>query len=308
MNGRRQWRSQEGKNREKSWSLAGTAAIPALALISCVSFLLLLVSPLQAQELPTNTPDAQGIIYVEVQPDDSLWAIAARAGLTIPQLLELNELDESVVLRPGDLLQVARVTPPPTATSDIPTATLPPPSATPTIARPRTAVCMLAYNDADKDGILDEGENYRSNVAFTIYNEQEVVANYVSDGLSEPFCLEDLLPGIYHVTRSITKKETLTSAGDWAITLSEGSVLNLAFGSYDADPQVTDPTPDADQQLRTRLALTPQATPTLPAQAAAEANRGASLMLGLAIAAFVLLAGMAVLTFVIAYRRRTNTE
>ena len=47
----------------------------------------------QAQETPTSTPDAEGNIYVIVQPNDSLWSIAARAGISLPELLELNGID-----------------------------------------------------------------------------------------------------------------------------------------------------------------------------------------------------------------------
>ncbi|MFN2162606.1 MAG: LysM peptidoglycan-binding domain-containing protein [Candidatus Promineifilaceae bacterium] len=263
-------------------------------------------SPLQAQDNPTTTPDAEGYIYVEVWPDDSLWAIAARAGLTIPELLELNDLDESVVLQPGDKLIVARVTPPATATSDIPTPTPLPPSATPTIERPRTALCIIAYNDANRDAQMGAGEMSRANVAFTIYNELEVVANYVTDGINEPFCLEDLSPGEYHVTRSKTQLETLTTEGDWALTLTEGSVLHLAFGSYEDNSQVLNPTLNADEQLRTRIALTPQATPTAVVENQSASVRTISLMVGLVIATFVLLAGLAVLTFIFVKRRQED--
>jgi hypothetical protein len=272
---------------------------------SILLFLFLsLISPAGAQDNPTNTPDAQGLITVEVQPEDSLWSIAARAGISIPELLALNDLDETVVLQPGDTLIIARVTPPATATSDIPTPTMLPPTPSPVPAKPRTAICFLAFVDMDRNGKLDEGEALRPNVAFTIYNEQAVVANYVTDGLAEPHCLEDLTPGVYHVTRSLSNDEVLTTEGDWALTLSEGSVLNLAFGSYNESPQALEPTPDPDQQLRTRLASTPEATPTPLPETENIAGRRTSLMVGLAIALFALLAGLAVLTFIFVKRQQ----
>ena len=278
------------------------ASLPAP--LAVLMLLLLLVPLADAQDNPTSTPDADGIITVEVQPDDSLWAIAARAGIAIPELLALNDLDDSVVLQPGDRLIVARVTPPPTATSDIPTPTKQPPTPSPTAVKPRTAVCILAYIDLNQDGHLDEGEALRPNVAFTVYNEQEVVANYVSDGLAEPHCLENLTPGVYHVTRSMTRDEVLTTEGDWALTLSEGSVLNLAFGSYNESVQGLEPTPDPDEQLRTRLALTPEATPTVAPEPKNNLGGRTSLMVGLAIALFALLAGLAVLTYLFVKRRQ----
>ena len=281
------------------WGLVVAAAVLATLLL-----FLFLSAPVKAQEMPTSTPDADGIITIEVQPDDSLWAIAARAGITIPELLDLNGFTESVVLQPGDRLVIARVTPLPTATSDIPTPTMAPPSPSPTAIKLRTAICILAYNDLNRDGKLGEGEAMRSNVAFTVYNEQEVVANYVTSGIGEPYCLEDLAPGVYHVTRSLTKDEVLTTEGDWALTLSEGSVLNLAFGSYDQNPQALEPTPDPDQQLQTRLALTPEATPTATPSAGIVPTPRTSLMIALAVALISLLAGLAVLTFLLVKRRQ----
>lgn len=284
-------------------TLVGLSAL----LLGALALLLAAPSGSVAQAGPTNTPDAEGNIRVVVRPDDSLWSIAARAGLTIPELLALNGLAEDVVLRPGDTLIVSVGPPPATPTSDVPTATLPPPTATATIARPRTAVCFLAYEDQDRDGSRDAGEPLRSDVAFTVFNEQAVVSNYVTDGVSEPYCLEGLEPGVYHVTRSLLRNETLTTEGDWALNLAEGSVLNLAFGSYRADPAAAQPTPNPEQQLQTRMALQPATTPT---PAAERANAAAAGGLGplLALASFVLLLSGAVLTLLFASRRKARDQ
>ena len=61
---------------------------------------------------PTATPNAEGIIYAEVQAGDSKWALAARAGLTIDEILEMNDMSAGDVLRPGDLLIVGSGDPP----------------------------------------------------------------------------------------------------------------------------------------------------------------------------------------------------
>jgi hypothetical protein len=259
-----------------------------------------------AQDAPTSTPDAEGAIRVAVQPDDSLWSIAARAGLTIPELLALNDLTEDVVLRPGDLLIVGQGAPPVTPTPAVPTATLPPPTATATVEKPRTAVCILAYDDRNRDGMYDAAESLRADVAFTVFNETAVVANYVTDGVSEPHCLEGLAPGVYHVTRSLLRDETLTTEGDWALNLAAGSVLNLAFGSYRGSSSAVAMTPDHEQQLQTRMALGPAATPTAVPPAAARQGSASRLLL-LAVAGFVLLLSTAVLTLLFASRRNERS-
>lgn len=180
------------------------------------------------------TPDETGAITVIVQPGESLWIIAARAGLTLPELLALNGLTEAAIINPGDVILIARITPPVAASPEegTPTATPPPPTPRPTEPRLEAAICLSAYNDRDQDGQQDTGEPLRPGVAFTVYNTQAVVANYITDGVSEPKCLGGLPPGEYRVTRSIAPGETLTTPGDWALNLTAGNELHQSFGSF----------------------------------------------------------------------------
>jgi hypothetical protein len=187
------------------------------------------------------TPDETGAITVIVQPGESLWIIAARAGLTLPELLAMNNLTEADVINPGDVLLIGQGIPggaTPEAGTPLagtpggsPTPTLPPPTLRPTETRAEAAICLLAFDDLNRDGIHDAGEPLRAGVAFTIYNTEAVVANYISDGVSEPKCLRGLLPGEYRVTRSIASGEVLTTSGDWALSLTAGSELRQEFGS-----------------------------------------------------------------------------
>lgn len=192
--------------------------------------------PLWAQVEPTATPDAEGVIYSQVRPDDSLWAIAARSGLTLQELLELNGLSENDLIQPGQLLVIGYGTPAPTATTDLPavtpTATRPPPTPTNTAEpAPQTGICLAAFTDTNGDGQRDAGEPLKAAVAFTIFNREAVIANYVTDGVSEPYCLEGLAAGDYQVTRSVGSGETLTGAGDRGVILVAGNVIYLEFGS-----------------------------------------------------------------------------
>lgn len=188
------------------------------------------------------TPDETGAIIVIVQPGDSMWVIAARAGISLPELLALNGLTEESIITPGDALIVGYVTPEFTAPEPItPTATLLPPTPRPTATPSEAAVCLSAFDDLDRNGIHDEGEPLRSGVAFTIYNTRAVVANYITDGRSEPKCLGGLTPGEYRITRSVVPGEILTTSGDWTLTLTAGSELRQAFGSYLGGAQTATP-------------------------------------------------------------------
>ena len=192
-----------------------------------------LFAPVYAQTDPTATPDAAGNIYIVVQANDTLWHIVGRAGITMDELLALNNITMDHLIHPGDKLIIGRVTPEPTAT--IPptvTPTLPPPTPKPTAVAPRATICLTAFMDRDQNGVYNAGEPLRRAVAFTIFNEEQVVANYITDGASEPYCLDRLTPGDYKITRSVGREETLTTAGDWTLTLRQGEQMMLDFGSF----------------------------------------------------------------------------
>ena len=254
-----------------------------------------------AQEgLPRATPNAEGIIYVEVQPNDSFWAIAARSGLRLEELLELNGLTETSIMQPGDLLIIGYGTPPATATSNIPTPTLAPPTLTPTPIIPNTTICLTAFEDSNQNSIFDAGETLRPNVAFTVYDATAVVTNYITDGVSEPYCIEGLTAGTYHVTRSVARNEILTTRGDWALTLFEGANLNQAFGSYTGIPS---PTATTFVEFAPATAV-PQ---PIPARAEQSGNNSTRILTMLLIAMFiVLLLSVAVLIFWVVRKRRNN--
>ena len=190
---------------------------------------------------PTATPNLEGVIYVEVFPDDTLTGVATRGGISLAQLLELNGLTQDSIIFPGQQLIVGFVQPTPSDTPEpitpTNTVTRPPPTATQTaVPAPRTALCLIAFDDPNRNGVYEPGEGLKSAVAFTIFNDNAVVGNLITDGQTVAHCL-DLVPGTYQVTRSARPEETLTSEGNGIIVLGRGDVVQLAFGSITATPQ-----------------------------------------------------------------------
>jgi hypothetical protein len=273
----------------------------ALLLPVCLAF----AAPLLAQETPpapatpdsaaitetpaflpppvwiSPTPDENGVIAVVVQPDESLWIIAARAGLTLPDLLALNNLTEADVIRPGDVIILAVGTPPPTAVSPemmTPTATPPPPTLRPTQPPPAATICLSAFEDSNQNGIRDPDEPATPGVAFTVFNRDVVIGNIITDGRAEPHCLPGLAPGEYYVTRSILPGEILTTEGEWALVIANNSTLTQAFGSVRAaaTPSPTAPALAAGGELP--AAAAPESVP--PAGPPATAPRSDALLWG----------------------------
>ena len=260
-------------------------------LLSC-----LFIEPLQAQEIPTATPDAEGIIYAIVQPNDSLWGIAGRHGLTLAELLSLNNLTEDALIQPGDRLIVGIVaspTPEPTATA---AATRLPPTPTQTqLPAPPTVICLVAFTDENADGQRETDEPLQAGVAFTVFTDEAVVGNYVTDGESEPYCLTDLAPGDYQITRSVGRDETLTNSGNRTVILAEGDQVILGFGGFLGATLVATAVPPT--QLPAATIGSANAT-VLPAQTAipveGENRAGRSFLIGAGILIGILLMGAAV--------------
>lgn len=211
---------------------------------------------------PTATPDAEGVIYAEVQSGDSFWSIAARHGLSLDEIYELNDAGEGDFVQEGQLLIVGYAEPSGAeegeavtetaaegesgeegegdgAESEAALAAEEEPAATPTPVPPTPTpepsggeICLKAFVDANQNGQHDAGESLKQAVAFTISDGEAVVSNYVTDGASEPYCITGLDPGNYEVTRSTTEGEVLTTSGDWSASVSNGSSQTFEFGSY----------------------------------------------------------------------------
>ena len=213
------------------------------------------------------TPPAEGAvpITVEVLPNDSLWAVAARAGISLTDLLALNGLTENAVIQPGQQLIVGYSMPEPTATEVVvPTerATLPPPPPSPTaVPPPPTGICLTAFSDINGNGIQEAAEPLKTAVAFTIFNDDVVIANYVTDGVSEPYCIDNLAEGTYHITRSLGPDEVLTTPGDRGIIVRLGAMVDLAFGSVRAGEVETAVSPDIPAAVIGETAVPPTGLP-----------------------------------------------
>ncbi len=247
---------------------------------------------------PTATPNPSGEIYAEVQAGDSLWGVASRAGISLEELLQLNGLTEDSLVHPGDLLIVGYAEPEPTTTpipiSPTPSTTRPPPTATETaVPPPRTALCLLAFADHNQNGIYEMGEQLKTAVAFTVFNNQKVAGNLISDGVTDPQCI-DLLPGSYQITRSSRPEETLTTEGNGIIILGRGDIIQLNFGSISATPSPANQPINPEQNTATP----PPITTTTTTAELPETEQSESWLIFGAIGSLLLVIGVAIAIYI----------
>lgn len=284
-------------------------------------------APAPASVGPTATPDAEGVIYAEVQSGDSFWSIAARHGISIEEIYELNNAGEGDFVQVGQKLIVgyaeenaaketeeadseaaptdeeAEATAAETEAEATATATPTPVPPTPTAEATGGEICLSAYLDENQNGQRDAGEPLKSSVAFTISNGEAVVSNYVSDGTSEPYCITGLEDGSYRVTRSTARNEVLTTPGEWAISLAGGTSQSFAFGSYvdEEAAAVADTTDSAVEDSASLSAAEVEAD----AESAQAEDGGVTRILVIAAVVVAVLLLVGVLVVVLSARRST---
>lgn len=127
----------------------------------------------QDQEIPVvdtssrpfvvSEPDEFGAIYHEVQPGQTAWTIAAKYGIQLAKLFELNNLTEDSILHPGDVLMI-RPPDPPTSTPTI-HPTIPPTAVHPTnipteahtpVQATEVSIMSETPTDHNREGVSNE--------------------------------------------------------------------------------------------------------------------------------------------------------
>lgn len=211
---------------------------------------------------PTSTPDADGNIYYIVAEGDSFWSIAARHGLSLQEIYELNNAGEGDFISVGDRLIVGQGSPAATEAEmeegeeeadaeaeASPTATATPPLPTATSPPPKGEICLKAFVDDNRNGLHDPDEPLKASVAFTIASGDEVHSNYVTTGTAEPYCITGLEPGGYQITRSTAPGEVLTTNGDWSVSLAAGTAQHFEFGSYQDEEAIAEVNSTTAQEI-----------------------------------------------------------
>ena len=211
---------------------------------------------------PTPTPRADGAVVHIVGGADSFWSLAIQYADTLGMapadaLTHIQELNgnpqfiftgqELMIVAPG-AEPAPEPTPEEAATPEGEVEATPEgeadaeATATPiavAIASDTEAaeatVCIAAYNDMDQDGMKGETEALLANVIFTISKTDGIVATYVSDGVNEPYCFEELPADTYQVQFDPPANYIATSPTNWAVSLSDGVFISADFGAREAD-------------------------------------------------------------------------
>jgi hypothetical protein len=213
------------------------------------------------------TPREDGSIVHVVGPNDSFWTIAIQyapvlgipAEQALTQIQELNGNPQFVIAGQELLIREAgnfisggtpeadaqptaaagEGTPAPETTPESEAETIvvegeplaPAAEATPTAEQSTTSVCVSTYDDMDGNGQLDAGtDTLKADVAVTLFKDGQTISTYVSDGVSNEQCFENLEPGAYQVQLYPPVNYVPTTADSWTMSVEEGTQTTVQFG------------------------------------------------------------------------------
>jgi LysM repeat protein len=263
---------------------------------------------------PTPTPRADGAVVHIVQSGDTLWTIAIRyaetMGLTpeeaLPAIRDLNNNpafiaagQELMIVPPGQVAPVEEEVPAEEAAAEeaetaVEEAT-PEPTAEPVeepvveAAATANSICVAAFNDVNGDGKRDVTEGLLADAAISLFRGGANVSTYVTDGINEPYCFQDLADDTYQVQIFPPADYVMTTTGSWAVAVSNNMSIAVEFGTrFDANASAA--VPDAGG-VDTAVAETSE-TATETAPESGSSNIGL-IVLGAAVV-LILLAGVGV--------------
>ena len=192
----------------------------------------------QPTPFPTPTPGADGRILYTVQFGDTLWRIAAVAGVPLEELRQLNNLTAEDVLLEGQVILLG-LGGPSEAPPVVPGETQPvDPAVTPGPTQIMDAgeVCVLLYADINGDALRQETEMGILGGEVSVTERLGTYSDKKPTKAGDPeldalTCFEGAPPGNYNVTMAIPEGWNETTVLTKTIELAPGDTSFLNFGA-----------------------------------------------------------------------------
>jgi len=228
-----------------------------LGLLCAVGALFLVVaepanaSTLQQSSYQTPTANADGHIIYTVQENDNCTRISLLTGVSIDQIIALNNLDADCSIVPSQQLILATVAPA-TATPEGPTPTPTQGLPTPTPFEGSGKVCVVLYEDLDGNQMRSETEFYLAGGVISINNRAGTYSEtrdtvggdpalFEEDDLA---CFKDVPEGEYNISMGIPEGYNPTTSLNYALTVSAGDSIIIDFGAQPGSQMSTEEAPN----------------------------------------------------------------
>ncbi len=188
---------------------------------------------LQPTPFPTPTPGPNGIIVYIVKEGDTLWRVAAIAGLSLEELMAMNGIQPGDFISPGMQLELGRGGPvEPTSAPASPRQTATGAEITPTPITGTGEICILLFLDRNGNSRLEEGEEPISGGQLSVVNVSGVlVGEFTTDTNIEGHCFSEMESGDYNVSAAVPVDFNPTTGLNVPVSLNPGDIKYLQFGA-----------------------------------------------------------------------------
>jgi LysM repeat protein len=208
---------------------------------------------LQLTNFPTPTPGSDGRIIYIVQEGDTLWRIAAVAGINVADLRDLNNLGADDIVYPSQQIILGQGGPAAQEATSAPAITEVSAAPTGTPVPGLGVLCVLLFEDVNGDSMRQEEEVSLSGGAINISNRDGTVSITEDTPQHDPdsdtldyFCTESLLEGDYNVSVAIPEGYNPTTSLNSPIELLAGDITYLTFGAQAGSVIISGNTPASD--------------------------------------------------------------
>ncbi len=196
-----------------------------------------------AGSIITATPQPDGSIVHTVHSGETCTGIAVTYGVSIDDILKLNNLSsckilsvgQKLIIKPAGSAAPAATAAATDATSGTQAATDSATSAATDVptdqvaANPNSVICVMVYEDKNQNGLPEPTDPKVPGVTVTVNSGASPVANYTTDGVSEPHCFDKLPPGSYTVNWSASGFQPVGDQ-NWSVTTTAGQTVSHQFG------------------------------------------------------------------------------
>jgi len=190
------------------------------------------IPPAQPTPFLTPTPGPDGIIIYIVQEGDSLWRIAAIAGITVEELMSRNGIQPGDYISSGMQLELGIGGPAePTLMPGVePTET--PIPLTPTPVFGTGEICILLFVDGNGNARLDEDEEPLEGGQVSVADVSgQLTGEYTTDQNPEGHCFLDVESGDYNVSAAVPPDHNPTTTMNLPVRLEPGDIKYVQFGA-----------------------------------------------------------------------------
>ena len=183
----------------------------------------------------TPTPNADGQIIYTVQEGENCTIIFLKTGVSIDQIIALNNLGADCEVYASQPLIIGTVEPG-AETPEVPAQTPTPGAPTPTPFEGSGEVCVVLFEDLDGNQMRTEGELYLSGGVISInnragtYSETDETVGGDPD-LVEMICFEEVPLGEYNLSMGIPDGYIATTSLNYALEVTPGDTVVIDFGA-----------------------------------------------------------------------------